>query len=455
MASKNILVVDDEIGIRELLRDILQDEGYQVQLAENAASARAIRLQERPDIVLLDIWMPDCDGITLLKEWANNSLLTMPVVMMSGHGTIDTAVEATRIGAFDFLEKPIALQKLLKTVESALKHSEQLPKSEMNLSSLGKSPIISALKERLDKIAMNVTPSPLLLIGPKGSGTELCARYLHQPGSPWLQLTEFNQLATAPIEILEATRDGVVFISEVAELNKIEQKGLLLLMTKAEKYSTRVVCGTSENLPKLQAESLFDHNLLQLLSAVSLRVPALDEHKEDIPDLVVAIANLQLELADVEYREFDIAALNALRNADWPGDLAQLDAVIRNLIQTSLGEKITLEDVKRVLTQFENPKALPEETSSEAISADNAATHHADSTQNKGEPVTANTAEDQAWHPNFNQPLREARDEFERTYIQYHMKKVSNNMSKLAEIAGLERTHLYRKLKQLNIKIKN
>ena len=98
MASKNILVVDDEIGIRELLRDILQDEGYQVQLAENAASARAIRLQERPDIVLLDIWMPDCDGITLLKEWANNSLLTMPVVMMSGHGTIDTAVEATRIG---------------------------------------------------------------------------------------------------------------------------------------------------------------------------------------------------------------------------------------------------------------------------------------------------------------------------------------------------------------------
>jgi FixJ family two-component response regulator len=104
MAAKHILVVDDEIGIRELLRDILQDEGYRVQLAENAAAARAVRLQERPDLVLLDIWMPDCDGITLLKEWVNSSLLTMPVVMMSGHGTIDTAVEATRIGAFDFLE---------------------------------------------------------------------------------------------------------------------------------------------------------------------------------------------------------------------------------------------------------------------------------------------------------------------------------------------------------------
>ncbi|MEY3883461.1 MAG: hypothetical protein RLZZ379_739, partial [Pseudomonadota bacterium] len=170
MASKRILVVDDEIGIRELLRDILQDEGYHVQLAENAAAARAIRLQERPDIVLLDIWMPDCDGISLLKEWGSSGLLTMPVIMMSGHGTIDTAVEATRIGAFDFLEKPIALQKLLKTVGTALKHSEQLPKSEMSLASLGKSPIVAALKDRLDKIATSasVSPGPVLLIGPKG-----------------------------------------------------------------------------------------------------------------------------------------------------------------------------------------------------------------------------------------------------------------------------------------------
>ena len=110
---QQILVVDDEIGIRELLSEILSDEGYQVRLAENASEARAFRTRARPDLVLLDIWMPDTDGITLLKEWATAGLLTMPVVMMSGHGTIDTAVEATRIGAYDFLEKPIALQKLL------------------------------------------------------------------------------------------------------------------------------------------------------------------------------------------------------------------------------------------------------------------------------------------------------------------------------------------------------
>ena len=117
----DILVVDDEVGIRELLSEILADEGHSVMLAENATKARELRGSRRPDLVLLDIWMPDADGISLLKEWSSNGLLTMPVVMMSGHGTIDTAVEATRIGAVDFLEKPIALQKLLATVKKCLK----------------------------------------------------------------------------------------------------------------------------------------------------------------------------------------------------------------------------------------------------------------------------------------------------------------------------------------------
>lgn len=121
MATKRILVVDDEIGIRELLSEILFDEGYQVDLAENAEAARRFRLEHEPDLVLLDIWMPDTDGVTLLREWVEQDLLTMPVVMMSGHGTIETAVEATRIGAVDFLEKPISMQKLLGTVAKAIK----------------------------------------------------------------------------------------------------------------------------------------------------------------------------------------------------------------------------------------------------------------------------------------------------------------------------------------------
>ena len=120
MAAKEILVVDDEVGIRELLSEILFDEGYRVSLAENAAQAREYRNRQAPDLVLLDIWMPDTDGVTLLKEWVAANLLTMPVIMMSGHGTIETAVDATRIGAVDFLEKPVALRKLLDTVARAI-----------------------------------------------------------------------------------------------------------------------------------------------------------------------------------------------------------------------------------------------------------------------------------------------------------------------------------------------
>jgi DNA-binding NtrC family response regulator len=131
MTSKQILVVDDEVGIRELLSEILFDEGYQVYLAANAEQARAYRNEHEPDVVLLDIWMPETDGITLLREWVEQDLLTMPVIMMSGHGTIETAVEATRIGAVDFLEKPIALQKLLHTINHALRESAPKPQTHV------------------------------------------------------------------------------------------------------------------------------------------------------------------------------------------------------------------------------------------------------------------------------------------------------------------------------------
>ena len=421
MASRNILVVDDEIGIRELLSDILLDEGYQVMLAENAQAARDIRLKQRPDVVLLDIWMPDCDGISLLKEWGNAGLLTMPVIMMSGHGTIDTAVEATRIGAFDFLEKPIALQKLLKTVNAALKHAENLPKTEMNLASFGKSLVINELKQRLEQIAN--TKNALLLIGKKGGSVEICARFLHIKDTPWLGLTEYEKLATAPLEILAQAQDGIVYIDEVSALNKTEQKGLQLLLAKADKYQVRVVCASYFSLPQLAENLQFDNVLLQTLSNSTLKVPALNEHREDIPDLASAMSNLLVETTGVQYKSFDTAALNALRNADWPGDLAQLEAVVKNLMLSSLEDKISLSDVGRVMEQF---STSPESQQLKLQSS----------------PV------------NLALPLRVARDDFERFYFQHHMAVISSNMSKLAEISGLERTHLYRKLKQLGIKIK-
>jgi two-component system nitrogen regulation response regulator NtrX len=171
-----VLIVDDEMGIRELLSEILADEGHSVWLAENAAAARKLRAEKRPDLVLLDIWMPDTDGISLLKEWSASGLLTMPVVMMSGHGTIDSAVEATRIGATDFLEKPIALQKLLLTVKKALKHETVLQKKPLTLDAFARSPLLKDLKRRLEQAAAKT--SVLLLKSTSGSIAEICARTL-------------------------------------------------------------------------------------------------------------------------------------------------------------------------------------------------------------------------------------------------------------------------------------
>src|SRR5947209_16556638 len=157
-AAREILIVDDEVGIRELLSEILQDEGYRVSLAENATEARAYRQRAQPSLVLLDIWMPDTDGVTLLREWAASGLLTMPVVMMSGHGTIETAVEATKIGAFDFLEKPVGLQKLLGTVTRALKRAATKEPRRVSLSSLGASPAVREVERQLEMLLAKRLP---------------------------------------------------------------------------------------------------------------------------------------------------------------------------------------------------------------------------------------------------------------------------------------------------------
>ena len=343
----------------------------------------------------------------------------MPVIMMSGHGTIDTAVEATRLGAFDFLEKPIALQKLLKTVGAAIKHTEHLAHTEINLSSFGKSAVIQELKQRLEQLARH--KNTLFLIGKKGGSVPLCAKFLRPHNTPWVALTEYEKLVTAPMEILEQAREGVVFVDEVTKLGKTEQKGLSLLINKSEKYGVRVICASEHGLPQLIEKAMLEQSLLQTLAGAAVKVPCLDEHKEDIPDLVSAMATLMVEASKIDYKSFDVAALNALRNADWPGDLDELESVVQNLLMTSLADVITQADVQRVLANFQGQ---------------------------------ATESAEQHMPLNLDQPLREARDEFERFYFQYHMRLVKNNMSRLSEISGLERTHLYRKLKQLGIKIK-
>ena len=414
MAANQVLVVDDEVGIRELLREILQDEGYTVALAENASAARAYRNQSRPDLVLLDIWMPDTDGITLLKEWESGGLLTMPVIMMSGHGTIDTAVEATRIGATDFLEKPIALQKLLSTVERALKKDESPPCNGAALANMGRGGEVGELRRRLEQVAS--LSSPLLLVGEPGSGTELCARFLHRPDTPWVAPENFAVLADNPMSLLEQARDGLLYLDEIGSLGKMEQKGLALILPKLEKYNVRLVCATAKLLPQLVDEGAFDARLFQNVSGLTLAVPSLREHRLDIPDLAKQSLAQLIDAKQSPPRHFSAAALNILHNENWPGNLPQLNNVVKTLALTALAEEITADDTRRVLRQFA-PAAVP--------------------TGRLDLPL--------------DQPLREARDEFERIYFEHQLKKTGGNMSRLAESVGLERTHLYRKLKQLGI----
>jgi DNA-binding NtrC family response regulator len=411
---QQILVVDDEIGIRELLSEILRDEGYQVRLAENATEARAVRREARPDLVLLDIWMPDTDGITLLKEWSAAGLLTMPVVMMSGHGTIDTAVEATRIGAYDFLEKPIALQKLLAAVGRALKHGERQPQPAPALGILGRAPQIVELRQRLERAATLRTP--LLLVAEPGCGVELCARLMHQRNTPWVAPENTVLLAEAPLDLLAQARDGTLFLHEIGELSRLEQKGLLLAIGRLDKYNVRLVCASSHALAEAVAQGTFDPRLYSAVSGLTVRVPGLREHREDIPELAALMFARMVEAGESAPRQFSTAALNALRAHDWPGNLAQLESVVKTIALTALSDEISQDDVTRVLGEFD-------------------------------------AATPSRYDVTLDLPLREARDVFERVYFEHHIAKEGGNMSRVADRVGLERTHLYRKLKQLGVRL--
>jgi len=407
MAS--ILVVDDEVGIRELLSEILSDEGHTVRAAESATAARESRSRERPDLVLLDIWMPDTDGISLLKEWAASGQLNMPVVMMSGHATIDTAVEATRIGATDFLEKPIALQKLLATVKRVLRQHETPPASRLSLANFGRSPALTDVRKRLSQLAgVNF---PLLLRGGPGSMPEVFGRMLQQPNTPWV--AGGAALAESPQDLLTQAAGGVLFIEDLGGLSRPQQRGLAFGAERAEKHKVRVISFTAEEPERLVAERGLDPALLARLSGVVLWLPLLREFAEDIPDVASVMLAQLVEARVCPARRFSTAALNALRQASWPRNLEELSQVVRSAALTALEDEIGLTDVERVLPSMTSEAPVP--------------------------------------HLSLELPLREAREAFERAYFKHHLTREQGSIARVADRSGLERTHLYRKLKQLGI----
>ncbi len=443
----HILIVDDEPEIRNLLQEILEDEGFTISTADSGTTARRVKWEKRPDLVLLDIWMPDLDGISLLKEWHGSGLLVdCPVIMISGHGTIETAIESTRLGAYDFLEKPISISKLLITIKRALEMAS-LQRENYGLRKhvqavqepLGHSEVISILKEKVQHIRQH--NAPVLLTGEAGGGRALFARYIHQHSprhksafvdvrvagmSPENQELElFGSVNSNTLTRLEQANGGTLFIKDIAELDRDIQAHLLSSLekqsflrngsTEPTPVDIRVIAATSYEPEKAIADKKLNKELFYYLNVVPLHIPPLREHCEDVPELLRFYANLYVAHENLTYRRFTVAAQNRLRNYLWPGNVREVKNLVQRLLILGDGkEEIDVEEIEPIL----NVQPRVTQVSDESI---------------------------------YDLPLREAREQFEKMYLEHQLQVAGGNVSKVAVKVGLERTHLYRKLRSLDI----
>ncbi len=446
MSVPHILVVDDEPDIRNLVQEILSDEGYEVDVAADATSARESRRLRRPDLVLLDIWMPGEDGISLLKEWQDGGGLSCPVIIMSGHGTVETAVEATRLGAYDFIEKPLTLAKLLMSVRRALE-ADQVQREHLELAGqsypcepIGSSVTMQQLRTQARRIAQH--DSWVLISGEAGTGKETIARYIHSLSprreQPFVSITataledaaepsDEDTGGAAQTALMEQAIGGVLFLDEVAELDSEAQGRLLAALggqslarsggVQPASADVRVITATQRDLQHEVRSGRFREDLYYRLNVVPLRVPPLREHTEDIPELLNYYADFYSSREGLPYRRFAIAAQNRLRNYSWPGNTRELRNLVQRLLIMGTSEQIAVDEVEIALGQ-------------------------------RGE----GDREEPQWRHNvFELPLREAREEFERSYLLHQLKQCRGSVSRLSERVGMERTHLYRKLRALGI----
>lgn len=412
-----ILVVDDEPDIRNLIKDILEDEAYRVATASNGEEAREAFLNQQPHLVLLDIWMPDIDGISLLKEFKQqNSNVT--VVMMSGHGTIETAVEATRSGASDFIEKPLSMAKLLRGVELALENRarQTAMQKEIAIEPVGKSAKMAQLREQAVKVANH--DMPILLVGEGGTGKHCFAHYLHRLGLYSAgKFIEFSP-ESFPLDshkLVTLAQQNCIYINDIALLNDDAQALMLHLLESGQLKQSQLICATQQSLEKAIIRGDFMDGLFYQLNTITLQMPALREHIEDIPELVHFFVDQQTTQAGLPYRRFTVAAQNRLRNYNWPGNILELKNVIQRLLVLGDADEIDVSDIETALHAEPPPNA------------------------------------DDIEGINLDLPLREAREQFERIYLLQKLQETDGNVGKAAKLAGMERTHLYRKLRALGI----
>jgi DNA-binding NtrC family response regulator len=447
MSSPHILVVDDEPDIRSLLKEILEDEGFEISVAENAGHAREARRQRRPDLILLDIWMPDTDGITLLKEWSEDGHVDVPVIMMSGHGTVETAVEATRLGAYDFIEKPLSIAKLLLTVRRALETAD-LQRENVGLRKgitpldhpIGNSAAIQKLLADAGRIAQHKTA--VFITGESGSGKEVIARHLHRQSpradgpfitvgvaglareNPDAELFGTEHDGQVTFGSLEQANGGSLFLKDIADMDLNTQARLLSALENEAllrvgglepvQIDVRVIAATRRDLGEAVAAGTFRDDLFYHLNVVPLNVPPLRDRTEDIDLLISYYLGYFAANEGLPLREFSSGARSRLRDYEWPGNVRELKNLVQRLMILGSAEPVSAQEIKSAL-------GIRPQTDGELP------------------------------FPGFDLPLREAREKFEKAYLEYQLHALRGSVSKVAERVGIERTHLYRKLRSLGI----
>ncbi|PIE44979.1 MAG: transcriptional regulator [Gammaproteobacteria bacterium] len=442
----SILIVDDEADITTLLQEILEDEGYQVSTAKNAAEADEIYIDQPIDLVLLDIWMPQEDGISLLTRWYENGL-TSQVVMMSGHGTIETAVQATKVGAFDFIEKPISIAKLMIVIENVFKkikleqrHHALMQQINPDIQIVGKSNLINNLKNHLEKF--KDTHLPVCFCGESGSGKTYYARYLHQishhHNEPFIvvnasSLSRGNQPAEifgskSKKGLIQTAESGTLYIDEVADLDE-ETQAMFLTFIERGQYKfvdstdfvtsdVHLIFASQQHLNDLLETKTIKKDFYYQIQTLIVNIPSLHEYCDDIPELINHYVYQFVDYEDLPYRRFSMQALNFLRQYAWPGNVRELKNFIQRVLVLGDEEEVSLQEVENLININ----------------------------------VKKNTAGENAI--NIDLPIRDARERFERAYFTKQLHYCEGNIAKLAERAGLERTNLYRKLKSLGIQYK-
>ncbi len=454
MAS-DILIVDDETDIRELIAGILEDEGYEPRMAANSDSALAAIDERRPALVILDIWLQGSrlDGLEVIKV-IKESHPTLPVVIISGHGNIETAVSAIQLGAYDYIEKPFKADRLMLVVARALEvsklkreYEELKVKSGGELTLVGQSSAMRQLRQQIERVAP--TGSRIMISGPAGSGKELAARMLHQVSkrseAPFIVL---NAAAMSPenVEVelfgtgdgvdgagkvgaLEAAHTGTLFVDEVADM-PLETQGKILRVLVDQsfrrvsgntqvKVDVRIISSTSRNLRDQIAVGRFREDLFHRLSVVPIAVPTLAERRDDIPELIAYFMEQISASTGLGKRKISNDALAALQSHDWPGNVRQLRNNIEHLMILACDDPAT-EITAKMLSSEIGSNSAP-------------AVHGAG-----GEVLMA-------------LPLREAREVFEREYLVSQVNRFGGNISRTASFVGMERSALHRKLKLLGV----